>query len=203
MYLGGLCFITDRKACILTYEDMILSSLKAGVIWVQYRDKERSRREVYDESVNLRRITKDFDAVFIINDYPDIALAVDADGVHLGQDDLPIRESRKIMGKDKIIGISAHNLKQAMDAERDGANYIGFGPIFHTMTKDVGSPRGIEMLYEIKRQVHVPIVAIGGINPENIKSVLDAEVDAVAVASAILKGNIEENVKRFMDIIHS
>jgi thiamine-phosphate pyrophosphorylase len=203
MYLGGLCFITDRKAGILTYEDMILRSLKAGVIWVQYRDKERFRREVYDESVNLRSITKDFDAVLIINDYPDIALAVDADGVHLGQDDLTLREARKIMGKDKIIGISTHSLKQATDAERDGADYIGFGPVFHTTTKDAGSPKGIEMLYEIKRQVHVPVVAIGGINLENIKSVLDSEVDAVAVASAILTGDIEENIKRFMDIISS
>lgn len=201
MYLGGLCFITDRKTCVLTYEDMILRSLKAGVTWVQYRDKERSRREVYEESVKLRRSTKDFDAVFIINDYSDIASAVGADGVHLGQDDLPIREARKIIGKDKIIGISTHSLEQAMDAERDGANYIGFGPIFHTMTKDAGSPKGIEILYEIKNQVHIPVIAIGGIKIENIRLVLDAGADAVAVASAILKGNIEENVKWFIDII--
>ena len=201
MYLGGLYLITDRKACILTYEDMIIRSLKAGVIWVQYRDKERSRREVYDTAVKLRKVTKDFEAVFIINDYPDIALAVDADGVHLGQDDLPIMESRKIMGEDKIIGISTHSLEQAMDAERDGADYIAFGPIFHTMTKDAGSPRGIEMLCEIKRQVYVPVVAIGGINLENIKLVLDTGVDAVAVASAILSGDIIENTTRFMDII--
>jgi len=201
MYLGGLCFITDCKACVLTYEDMILRSLKAGVRWVQYRDKERSKRKVYEESVKLRRTTKNFDAVFIINDYSDIASAAGADGVHLGQDDLPIREARKIMGDDKIIGISTHSLEQAMDAERDGANYIGFGPIFHTMTKDAGSPKGIEMLHEIKKQVHLPVVAIGGINLENIRLVLDTGSDAVAVASAILRGNIEENVKWFMDII--
>lgn len=201
MYLDGLCFITDCKACVLTYEDMILRSLKAGVRWVQYRDKERSKRKVYEESVKLRRTTKNFNAVFIINDYSDIASAAGADGVHLGQDDLPIREARKIMGDDKIIGISTHSLEQAMDAERDGANYIGFGPIFHTMTKDAGSPKGIEMLHEIKKQVHLPVVAIGGINLENIRLVLDTGSDAVAVASAILRGNIEENVKWFMDII--
>jgi thiamine-phosphate pyrophosphorylase len=180
---------------------MILRSLKAGVRWVQYRDKERSRRKVYEESVKLRRTTQNFDAVFIINDYSDIASAAGADGVHLGQDDLPIREARKIMGDDKIIGISTHSLEQARNAERDGADYIGFGPIFHTMTKDAGSPKGIEMLHEIKRQVQVPVVAIGGINLENIRLVLDGGADAVAVASAILRGDIEENVKRFMDII--
>jgi thiamine-phosphate diphosphorylase len=203
MYLGGLCFITDRKACVLTYEDMILRSLKAGVTWIQYRDKERSRREVYEESLKLRRSTKDFNAVFIINDYSDIASAVGADGVHLGQDDLPIREARKIMGEDKIIGISTHSLEQAMDAERDGADYIGFGPIFHTITKDAGSAKGVEMLYEIKKQVHLPVVAIGGIKLENIRLVLGAGADAVAVASAISRGDIEQNVRSFLGIISS
>jgi thiamine-phosphate pyrophosphorylase len=203
MYLGGLCFITDCKACILTYEDMILRSLKAGVTWVQYRDKERSRREVYEESVKLRRSTKNFNAVLIINDYSDIASAVGADGVHLGQDDLPIREARKIMGEDKIIGISTHSLEQAMDAERDGADYIGFGPIFHTITKDAGSAKGVEMLYEIKKQVHLPVVAIGGIKLENIRLVLGAGADAVAVASAISRGDIEQNVRSFLGIISS
>jgi thiamine-phosphate pyrophosphorylase len=203
MYLGGLCFITDRKACKLSYEEMTLKVLKAGVRWLQYRDKRRSRRKIYEESIRLRKITKEFNAVFIVNDYADIALAVDADGVHLGQDDLPMREARKIMGKDKIIGISAHNLKQAIEAEKEGADYIGFGPVFHTVTKDAGIPKGTDMLQVIKSQVQIPVVAIGGINIGNIRSVLDTGVDAVAVASAILSGNIENNVKIFMEIIMS
>lgn len=201
MYLGGLCFITDRKACNLSYEDMILKALSTGVRWVQYRDKDSSRKEIYEEAVKLRKLTEKFNAVFIVNDHADIALAVDADGVHLGQDDLPAREARKIMGKDKIIGISTHSLEQAIDAEGEGADYIGFGPVFHTITKDAGVPKGTEMLYEIKRQIRIPVVAIGGINLENIKSVLDTGVDAVAVASAILKGDIIENTSRFMDVI--
>jgi thiamine-phosphate diphosphorylase len=182
---------------------MTLKVLRAGAKWVQYRDKEKSRREIYKEAIRLRRLTKKFNAVFIVNDYADIALAVDADGVHLGQDDLPIREARRIMGKDKIIGISTHSLEQAKEAEKEGADYIGFGPIFHTTTKDAGIPKGADMLKEIKRHVQIPVVAIGGINLENLKSVLDAGVDAVAVASAILKGDIENNVKIFMEIIKS
>ncbi|OHE56659.1 MAG: thiamine-phosphate diphosphorylase [Thermodesulfovibrio sp. RBG_19FT_COMBO_41_18] len=201
MYLGGLCFITDRKACKLSCEEMTLKVLRAGLKWVQYRDKEKSRREIYEEAIRLRKLTKDFNAVLIVNDYADIALAVDADGVHLGQDDLPIRETRKIMGSNKIIGISTHSLEQAKEAEKDGADYIGFGPVFHTVTKDVGSPKGTDMLQEIKRHVQIPVIAIGGINLENIKLVLDTGVDAVAVASAILSGDIIENTTRFMDII--
>ena len=201
MYLGGLCFITDRKACKLSCEEMTLKVLRAGLKWVQYRDKEKSRREIYEEAIRLRKLTKDFNAVLIVNDYADIALAVDADGVHLGQDDLPVREAREIMWRDKIIGISTHSLEQAKEAEKGGADYIGFGPVFRTTTKDAGIPKGTDMLKEIKRQVHLPVVAIGGINIENIRSVLDTGVDAVAVASAILKGNILKNTRRFMEII--
>lgn len=200
MYLGGLCFITDRKTCKLSCEEMTLEVLRAGVKWVQYRDKEKSRREVYEESVILRKLTKDFNAVFIVNDYADIALAVGADGVHLGREDLPIKEARKVVG-DKTIGISTHSLEQAKDAEKEGADYIGFGPIFYTSTKDAGMPKGADILKEIKRHVQIPVVAIGGINLENVKSVLDTGVDAIAVASAILSGDIMENAARFMDII--
>ena len=203
MYLAGLCFITDSSICSLSYEDMVLNALQAGLKWVQYRDKKRSRREVYEEAVRLRGITKDFNAVFLVNDHTDIAIAVNADGVHLGQDDLPLKESRKIMGRKRIIGISTHTVEQAIDAEKDGADYIGFGPVFHTTTKDAGSPKGIDMLHEIKKQVHIPVVAIGGINLGNIRSVFDAKADAVAVASAILSGDIGDNTKRFLDIIES
>jgi thiamine-phosphate pyrophosphorylase len=203
MYLGGLCFITDRKACNLSCEEMTLKVLNSGVKWIQYREKNRSMRELYKEAAKLRKLTESVNAVFIINDFADIALSVGADGVHLGQEDLPIREARKIIGKDKIIGISTRNLEQAINAEKGGADYIGFGPVFHTKTKNAGSPKGTVILRDIKRQVHIPVVAIGGINSENIRMVLDTGVDAVAVASAILVGDIENNVKIFMEIIRS
>lgn len=201
MYLGGLCFITDRKACGLSCKDMTLKVLGTGVRWVQYREKEKSRREIYEEALRLRRLTADFNVSFIVNDHADIALSVGADGVHLGQDDLPLKEARKIIGREKIIGISTHSLEQAIEAEKGGADYIGFGPVFHTITKDAGSPKGIEMLRKVKKQIHIPVIAIGGITLENIRSVLETGVDAVAVASAILGGDIVENARRFLDII--
>ena len=203
MYLGGLCFITDHKASSLPFEDMTRKVLKSGVQWIQYRDKENSRRHIYKNSVMLRQITKESRAVLTVNDHSDIALVAEADGVHLGQDDLPLTEARKIMGNDKIIGISTHSPEQAVEAERNGADYIGFGPVFHTGTKDAGSPKGIDVLREIRKEIGIPVVAIGGITLENLISVLETGVDAVAVASAILRGDVEENAKSFMDIINS
>lgn len=202
MYLGGLCCITDRSASPLSPEDMTTRALEAGVRWIQYRDKERSRRLIYEESVKLRRITRAFRAVLIVNDHADIAYAVDADGVHLGQDDLPLSEARKIM-KRKIIGVSTHSLEQAREAGDKGADYIGFGPVFHTSTKDAGEPQGLSMLGEIRREMTIPVVAIGGITPGNVRSVLAEGADAVAVASALLSGDIGKNAGMFLDIIRS
>ena len=170
---------------------------------MQYRDKAGSRRKVYEEAIKLKDLAGKHNAVFIVNDYSDIALAVDADGVHLGQDDLPVKEARKILGKGKIIGVSTHCIEQALEAEQAGADYLGFGPIFHTATKDAGSPKGTEMLRAIKDRVSIPVIAIGGINLHNLNSVLETGADAVAVASAIAKGDIEGNARKFMEIINN
>jgi thiamine-phosphate pyrophosphorylase len=167
---------------------------------MQYREKEKTRRAIYEEALKLRHVTRRFNATLIINDYADIARAVDADGVHLGQDDLPLDKARNIM-KDRIIGISTHNLAQAKDAEAGGADYIGFGPVFHTTTKDAGKPVGVENLRMVKENVNIPVMAIGGINPDNLTSVIDAGADAVAVATAILEGDINDNVMQFMNIL--
>ncbi|MFZ5907367.1 MAG: thiamine phosphate synthase [Nitrospirota bacterium] len=202
MYLGGLCCITDRSISRLSFGDMALRALEAGIGWIQYRDKESARRLLYEEAVRLRAVTREFNAVFIVNDHADIAYAVDADGVHLGQDDLPLNEARKIMKK-KIIGISAHSMEQAKEAEKMGADYIGFGPVFHTATKNAGTPKGIAMLREIRREIRIPLVAIGGITPDTIQAVLAAGADAVAVASSLLRGDIAKNAGKFLAIIRS
>jgi len=201
MYLGGLCFITYQKVSGLSYEDMTRKVLTRGVRWIQFREKESSRRKICEKAIRLRRLTKDYNAVLIVNDFLDIAMCAGADGVHLGQDDLPLKEARKIIGRDRIVGISTHSLEQAIEAEKNGADYIGFGPVFTTSTKDAGKPKGIEMLHEVKKKVSIPVVAIGGINLGNISSVLHTRIDAVAVASAILTGDIEENTSRFMDYL--
>jgi thiamine-phosphate pyrophosphorylase len=202
MYLNRLCFITGRKESCLTLKEIVTVALSAGVRWVQYREKDKSRRDIYREALMLRELTDKFGASFVVNDYTDIVLAADADGVHLGQEDLPLKEARKILGRGKIIGVSTHSVDEAITAEAGGADYIGFGPIFHTATKDAGKPKGIAALREIKKLTKIPVVAIGGINTENLESVTDSGTDAVAVSSAILKGNISENITRFLKVLY-
>ncbi len=202
MYQHGICFITDRTHSDLPFSDMVKRVLDAGITFIQYREKEKTRREIYHESALLRDLTRSYNAVFIINDHADIALAVEADGVHLGQDDLPLTEARKIMGR-RIIGISTHSIEQAQSAEAGGADYIGFGPIFHTSTKDAGAPKGVDIIRTIKQNISIPVVAIGGISIDTAVAVIDAGADAVAVATAICKGDITHNAKRFCDIIQN
>ncbi len=171
--------------------------LKSGIRWVQYRNKEETRKIIHQNALKLRQLTSAFKACLIINDYADIALAADADGVHLGQDDMPLMEAKKIMGN-RIIGISTHDLNQAVEAEKGGADYIGFGPIFHTSTKDAGAPKGLFLLREITDSINIPVIAIGGINADNVSSVLEQNCYGVAVSSGLLSNDIMDNARRFM-----
>ena len=202
MYGNGICFITDRTYSTLPLSDMVKRVLEAGLTFVQYRAKEKTRREIYEEAVVLRELTRSFGAVFIVNDHVDVALAVDADGVHLGQDDLPLKEARRIMGT-RIIGISTHSLEQAREAEAGGADYIGFGPTFHTSTKDAGIPQGVDILKIITQNVHIPVVAIGGIGFDSVADVMNAGADCIAVATAICKGDITENARTFIRMLQT
>jgi len=195
-----LCLIIDPSLSALAPAEIALRALRAGVRFIQYREKEKTRREIYSEAVKLRQATRDFGAALIINDYTDIAAAIDADGVHLGQEDLPLHEARKIVGK-RLIGISTHSPGEAADAAAGGADYIGFGPVFYTSTKDAGQPRGVAMVKEMKENVSVPVVAIGGISHDNILQVLEAGADAVAVASAILKGEIAYGIASLREVM--
>ena len=134
----------------------------------------------------LANIARQADALFIVNDHADIAAAVEAGGVHLGQEDFPIAAARKLAGVDRIIGISTHSREQAVLAEQSGADYIGFGPVFPTRTKDAGEVQGLEMLVSIRLSVRIPLIAIGGINHGNCGDVMRAGADGVAVISAVL-----------------
>jgi thiamine-phosphate pyrophosphorylase len=201
--LNGVCLITDRDSCPLTCEEMVRMALMAGVRWVQYRDKDRDRLCFYRTALKLRRITRDFDACFIVNDHADIAQAVDADGVHLGQDDLPVAAARKILGPDRIVGISTHSLDEALAAEGEGADYVGYGPIYETSTKpDADTPKGPDEAARIAKSLRIPVVAIGGITAEALPTLMKRGVSGVAVASGILKGHLMGNVARFLSSVH-
>lgn len=196
-----LYLITDRAVSGLTHEQITGRAVSAGIKTIQLREKGLSKKDIFRSAVSMRAMTAKHSVTFIVNDYIDIAMAVNADGVHLGQEDMPVREARMIMGKKKIIGVSTHSLTQAVRAQESGADYIGFGPIFYTGTKDAGRPRGLRALREIRKQIKIPVVAIGGITWENVNEVLHAGADAVAVVSGILSGNIKENADMFFNAV--
>lgn len=180
--------------------DQVLDQLLASRIeWLQLRVKALPPIDFFELARRVRTATRKRACKLIINDRVDIALAVDADGVHLGQEDLPLRAGKKLMGG-KIVGISTHDLDQARAAEIGGADYIGFGPMFGTSTKDTGyEARGLDMLRTIRAAVKLPIVAIGGINEQNVRQVWDAGADSAAIISDILRAdNIGAKVARLL-----
>jgi len=162
------------------------TAVSAGIRFFQYRNKGGSKKTIYETARLLAQSARRAGVLFLVNDHADIAAAVDADGVHLGQDDLPIEAARKILGSHGIIGISTHSTEQAIAAEASGADYIGFGPIFATSTKAAGSTQGIEALASIAKTVAIPVIAIGGINHDNVQVVMKAGAAGAAVISAIL-----------------
>jgi thiamine-phosphate pyrophosphorylase len=193
-----LYLITDTPLTGLTHSQIVKKAISAGITTVQLRDKSMTKRELYSEAVLVRNLTLKHKVKFIMNDHIDIAMAVRADGVHLGQDDMPIEEARRIIGKSMIIGISTHSLRQAIQAQDRGADYIGFGPMFKTSTKEAGRPKGLRSLKNVCSKAGIPVVAIGGISWENISNVMEAGADACAIVSAIQSGDIKANVKRLM-----
>jgi len=156
-----------------------------------------------EEATKIKEVCKENNTLFLINDRVDVALAVDADGVHLGKEDMPYNTARRLLGKQRIIGLTVHNLEEAIEAENIGADYIGVSPIFETKTKpDAGKPSGLQLLIDLKENIKIPYVAIGGINEYNIKNVLDTGTRAVAIISAIItKNNVEEECKKFRKLI--
>jgi len=172
-------------------------AIKGGAKIVQLRDKKASKRRFFGHAKQLSKICKIAGVVFIVNDHIDICNAVDADGVHLGQDDVPLRAARSILKAGKIIGGSASNLREAVAAERLGADYVGVGPVFSTEVKPKVKPVGLKLLKRINDKLKVPVVAIGGINKSNISSVRRTGVKSVAVIRAVVgEKDVAEAVKR-------
>ena len=202
MKIQGLYFITDSTLTRNSTVKDVTDAVRAGVEIVQYREKCKTLNEMMEEADELRKICKGV-ALLLINDYIEIAKTINADGVHLGQDDIICADARKLLGTNKIIGITVHNVEEAVKAEKNGADYLGVSPIFATKTKkNARAPLGIDIIKEIRKNVHIPIVAVGGINLANILSVLDAGADSISAVSAIItKDNVEEECRKFIKII--
>ncbi|AIZ56209.1 thiamine-phosphate synthase [Candidatus Methanoplasma termitum] len=183
-----LCVITDRTLSNgLSEAEVARLAYAGGADIVQLRMKNSDGKEMLEQAIKIKAIADEYAKFFIVNDRVDIALLSDADGVHLGQSDIPIEYARELLGDDKIIGISAHNVKEAKEAESKGADYIGVGSVFTTSTKkDAHQGQGLDIVFKIKQAVDIPIIAIGGINRGNIQDVIRAGADGVAVISAVV-----------------
>ena len=178
--------------------EVVKEMIEAGVKIIQYREKDKKISEKYEECVAIRNLTKKAGVTFIVNDHVDIAILVKADGVHIGQDDLPARKVRELVGEDMIIGLSTHSPEQAKAAVEDEADYIGVGPIFKTYTKkDVCAPVGLEYLKFVVNNLNIPFVAIGGIKQHNVSEVVKCGAKCIAMVTEIvsakdIKAKIEE-----------
>lgn len=197
--LSNLLFtlITDRNHCKQPLLHTVKLALEGGVKTVQLREKGLATHELYSLACELRKITSDFKANFIVNDRVDIALAVEADGVHLGWQSLPFPVVRRLVGSEKLIGVSTHNRQEALQAQSCGADYITFGPVFDTPSKaGLLKPTGVEEIKKLKNEIDLPIVAVGGMNGKNVESVLNGGADGIAVISSIMQSDDPEDAAR-------
>jgi thiamine-phosphate pyrophosphorylase len=200
--MRGFYFVTDRRLARMPEEDQVRLAIDAGASIIQFRDKEL----MVDQKISLARKLRlqcSGRAIFIVNDDVEVAQTVDADGVHLGKDDMTLKTARYLLGKDKLIGVSVRSVEEAKAADQAGADYVAVGPIFATTTKkDAGEPVGIQMLKDVKASVHMPVAAIGGINEKNVDSVIAAGADMVCAISATagkddLKGAVRFFAEKF------
>ncbi|WP_373325686.1 thiamine phosphate synthase [Sporomusa paucivorans] len=183
----SLYLVTDRdclggKELVATVEQ----ALQGGATVVQVREKNLSTLEFFQVTSRIKSITDKYGIPLIVNDRADIALAVDAAGLHIGQEDLPLAVARRLLGPDKIIGVSASTLEEALLAQEQGADYLGVGAVFPTNTKDDADSVSLAALKSIKEQVRIPVVAIGGINRSNVQPVMETGIAGVAVVSAVI-----------------
>lgn len=183
-----LYLILDKKTIGRKSPAAVAGKIKdTGINIIQLRDKSGDKAAILKEALLLQRVLLKTATLFIVNDYLDIAKIADSDGVHLGQCDSSIEIARRILGKDKIIGISCHNLKQALNAQKRGADYIGIGPVFKTPTKPQYKATGLKLIKKVKNKIKIPFFAIGDINKDNLSKVLSSGAKRVAICRAILK----------------
>ncbi|NFH67982.1 thiamine phosphate synthase [Clostridium botulinum] len=183
----SIYLVTDRDLMSTnTLEEAVEKSILGGATLIQLREKECSSHDFYETALKIKKTTQKYNIPLIINDRVDIALAVDADGIHIGQSDLPATVVRNIIGEDKILGVSAGNLEQALKAQKDSADYIGVGAMYSTVTKKDATSTTMSELKEMTQKVSIPVVVIGGINKERIKDFKETNIDGLAIVSAII-----------------
>ncbi len=195
--------VTDRKwTGKKTLFEQVEESIKGGVTFVQLREKELEYKLFLDEAIKMKDLCKKYDIPFVVNDNVDIAIKSNADGVHIGQEDMEASNVREMIGKDKILGISVQTLEQAIEAEKKGADYLGVGTIFPTNSKDNAVKVSIETLSLICKSVNIPVVAIGGINKTNINQLKNTGISGVALISAIFANDdIEYATRELKEIL--
>ncbi|MBU0762730.1 MAG: thiamine phosphate synthase [Candidatus Altiarchaeota archaeon] len=200
MKLHGFYFITDSGLSTKPDVEAVTDAVAAGAKIVQYRDKTLPKKEMIEYAKRMCAICKG-KAIFLVNDDVEVAYESGADGVHLGQDDMSPLEARAILGRDKIIGWTVHNVGEAILARDMGVDYIGASPIFSTTTKkDAGEPAGIKLIKEIKKAVDLPVAAIGGVNETNVDEVISAGADmACAISATVAKKDITGAVRYFVE----
>jgi thiamine-phosphate pyrophosphorylase len=203
--MKGYYFITDSKLSRAGNRSDVLAAVSCGVDIVQYRNKNADTREMYREALELARICRDAGSLFLINDRLDVAMAVEADGVHVGQTDMPCSKARSLLGREKIIGVTVHSLVEALQAEKEGADYLGVSPIYQTATKpDAGKPAGIRLIEEIREQVSLPLIAIGGINHSNAPEVIRAGADGLcAISCVVADADVKNQIRRLQELFES
>ncbi|MEQ8141955.1 thiamine phosphate synthase [Enterococcus sp. LW22] len=185
-----------------TLLEAVSQALEGGVTAVQLREKQLDSRKFYEEAIQIKRLTKRYNVPLIINDRLDIALACDADGLHIGQNDLPINIARKHLGPDKLIGVSVQTVEEAIEAEKNGADYLGVGAMFPTDTKSDAIHVTTEELEKICAQISLPIIVIGGINQQTIPAFHSLSIQGFAVVSAILsKKDIKKASQELLGLI--
>ncbi|BCZ27631.1 thiamine phosphate synthase [Claveliimonas bilis] len=202
-YTLYLC--TDRDLMSTdTIEEAVEQAVKGGCTVVQLREKDCSSLEFYETALRVKKITDQYKIPLIINDRVDIALAVNADGVHVGQDDLPAASVRRILGGDKVIGVSAGSVREAVKAREDGADYLGVGAMHATSTKTDADVTTVEELKKIREMVDLPIVAIGGMNKQTLPELKGTGVDGIAVVSAVIAADdIERAASELSEAVRS
>lgn len=198
--IKGYYFITDANISRSGNKSDVINAVKAGVEVIQYRDKNKSTQELFKEARILRKICQR--VTFLINDRVDIAIAVGANGVHLGNEDLSYSVARRLLGKKRIIGMTVYTVEEALRTQKLGADYLGVSPIFTTKTKlDAGRPRGVQLIKKIKKQVSIPVVAVGGIKIYNAPEVVQAGADGLCAISAVVtRQDVKAQIYKFQSL---